>query len=286
MTVTDGKMRASGRSCQVSVVIVNHGHDRYLARCLESVAAHAGDVDVEIILVNNIASPEAHRLAGTMATPLRTIDNARPRGFAANCNAGFRKSRGRYVLFLNPDCYIVDGTLGQFIGDMSRLDRVGVACCRLLNPDHSRQNNVRRFPALGAVLFRGMGLHRMLPPIAAYRHYLMDDIDRWDAPLEIDWCFGAFMLISSELYREIGMLDERFFMYYEDMDLCYRLVRHGRRNYYLPVMQVVHDHRRDSARKIVSRMKIIHFKSMLRFFSKHGYWVSPPDKACRAEQHS
>ena len=130
------------------------------------------------------------------------------------------------------------------------------------------QDSCREFPNLLAVLLRGTPMGRLFPNHPSLRRYLMADWDH-DTPRQVDWVLGACLMIRRQAWEAVGPLDEGFFMYYEDIDWCYRARAAGWDVYYLPQAHVLHHHRRDSARGFVNRLTLEHMKSIMRLFRKH-----------------
>ena len=258
----------------LSIIIVSHNHDQYIRGCLESLMDHLSNTSYEIILVDNVGSAPLKALIHGEFPEIKLLVNSRKQGFAQNCNQGFRASRGRYVLFLNPDTRFLKGDFSDFIRRMEEIPDMGVACGRLLNADLSPQATIRRFPTFFAVLFRGFKLEKFFGLSSAQKVYLMEG-ENLSEQMEIDWCLGAFIMIHRELFEKVGMFDERYFLYYEDIDLCYRLREAGRRNYFFPEVQVIHYYQRDSSRKILNKNKLWHISSILKFFWKHKYLIQP-----------
>ncbi len=254
----------------LSIVVVNHNHDQFLEKCFCSILEHSGNIQIEMILVDNVNSSQVKTLMATRFPDVRVIPNKTPMGFAANCNLGFKNSRGRNVLFLNPDIEIIKGSLEVLLRKMEQTPKAGVVCAELLNPDLTPQFSIRKFPSLAAILFRGFKLGILFPNAPIYKNYLMAEMDR-SRESEIDWGLGAFLLFQRERYEEMGMMDERFIMYYEDVDLCYRLKQAGYKNYFMPDLQAIHDYQRDSAKGLFSKLKFQHIKSILYFFWKHKF---------------
>ena len=262
----------------LSVIIVSHHHDRFLPDCFRSLEKHLSNLKFEIILVDNVASPSLKTTLDTQFPNVKLLANPRPnkpRGFAKNCNEGFRASKGEYILLLNADTQVLQGDFAEFIRRMKQDPKIGAACGQLLNSDLSPQAAIRRFPTLPAILSRGFMLEKFMRPSKAQKEYLMEDED-FSVEKEIDWCLGAFMLMSRDLYEKIGMMDEEsFFQYYEDIDLCYRLKKAGWKTYYFPEVKVIHDYQRDSAKKLINQQKISHLKSICSYFWKHKYLFHP-----------
>ncbi len=258
----------------LSIITISHHHERFLQDCFTSLVEHASDISYEIILIDNTNSPDLYNDLIHDFPAVRFFSNKTAQGFAANCNKAFSLSSGRYILFLNPDTKIIDGNLGDLLKNADKIPNLGAFSSRLLNTDMTRQNSFRKFPSISAIIFRGLNLYKFLPPIPSYRRYMIDDW-RSGSLCEVDWMIGAFLMIKREVFKGINMMDEKFFLYYEDMDLCYRLKRSGYSCYYLPGVDVVHLHLRDSAKKIISKHKYYHIMSCMYFFIKHRYLCSP-----------
>ncbi len=261
-------------SVDLSIIVVNHNHDKYLEKCFCSILEHQGNIQIEMILVDNVNSPRISKMMTARFPDVKVIQNKKRMGFAANCNLGFKNSQGRNILFLNPDVELIKGTLGDLLKKMQEKPKVGVVCAELLNPDLTPQYSIRQFPTLAAIFFRGFKLGALFPNAPIYKNYLMADKDR-SQTFEIDWGLGAFLMFTRERYEEMELMDERFTMYYEDVDLCYRLKLAGYKNYFMPDVQVVHDYQRDSAKKLFSKLKFQHIKSILYFFWKHKFTSVP-----------
>jgi len=259
-------MRSAG--LHLSVITVSHGHDAYLRPCLDSLARGLDGLEVEVLLVDNLGTGRLSEIVGHVGLPLRLHDNARPEGFAGNINRAARRARGRYLLLLNPDTQLLKGQVPDALAFMERTPDAGVLGCRLLNADGSVQGSYRRFPTLHVILARGLGADGWPLRPAFYRRALMMGTPL-TSPARVDWVFGAFMLIPREVFHAVGGMDERFRLYYEDVDLCYRLRQRGLAAYYWPAIEVLHHHARTSARRPFGAHWRWHVRSACRFLWKH-----------------
>jgi len=216
---------------------------------LSDLATKCGS-SVNVILTLNI--PEALMInGGTFPFPLTLIRNAVPRGFGANHNAAFRRNASDYFCVLNPDIRIGDNPFPQLVEEL-RNPAAGVVAPQILNPGGGVEDNARRFPTPWFLLRKSVGLVRGV------------DYEMSDATLSPDWVAGMFMLFRRNVYAEVGGFDERYFLYYEDVDLCRRLRRHRYDVRLLPEVSVVHDARRESRHSL--RHLGWHLSSMLRYF--------------------
>ena len=198
----------------------------------------------------------------------------RPQGLSRNINQAARKAAGRYLLLLNPDTVFQSGYLSDAIRFMEGEPRAGIVGCRLLSEDGTLQHSYRRFPTAAVVLARGLGADRWKQRPRFYRYRLMEG-ERFEDTTEVHWVFGAFLLVRFDRFLALGGMDERFRLYYEDVDLCYRFRQRGWRTFYFPAVTVVHQHARSSAAKPFGQAWRWHLWSACRFFWKHGYIFHP-----------
>jgi N-acetylglucosaminyl-diphospho-decaprenol L-rhamnosyltransferase len=243
-----------------SVVIVNWNGGDLLARALGSVRESAPAVVVELVLVDNASTDDSvtQARAGGGVTVIRNPENL---GFARASNQGIRESRGRHVVLLNPDAELLPGALETLVGYMDREPRVGAAGPALLNPDGSLQPSGWPFPQLPALL----AIH------PALRWLARDEAPRngrdRERPADVDEVSGACMILRRAALDGIGLFDERFFLYFEDVDLCLRLRRAGWRVAHVPAARVVHHWR--SRTDPSPDAQLHHLRSKLRYVRKH-----------------
>lgn len=191
-------------------------------------------------------------------------------GFAAGNNIGFRAARGRYLVLLNSDTVVPPGWLNELVATADAHPRAGLIGPRLHNPDGTLQYSCRRFPTLGAGLFRHTPLEWLAPRNRFTADYLMRD---WDhrSEREVDWLSGACLLARRELVESVGGLDEGYFFYFEDVDWSLRAHRAGWEVRYVPSPVVLHEIGRSSDRR-PRRMIVRHHQSAYRFFCLHSRW--------------
>lgn len=228
---------------------------------------------MEVVVVDNGSSDGSAALVERRFSDVTVLALRRNLGFAAANNLGLARCAGRYRLLLNPDCVVHEGALAALVAYADAHPQVGLLGPKLLNADGSLQYSCRRFPTLSALLFRNTPLGRWFPGNPWAEAYLMaaDDHDR---PRSVDWLSGACLMARAEAIEEIGLLDERFFMYCEDMDWCYRAHRAGWQVHYLPGARVTHLVGRSSDRRPAA-MTVEHHRSMARYVCKHhGPWVA------------
>jgi len=196
------------------------------------------------------------------------IANADNRGFPAANNQGIAVAQGRYVLLLNPDTEVVGDALATMVAFADAHPDVGIVGPQLLNPDGSVQSSRRRFPTLATAFFESTWLQGYAPRRLLERYYVLDRPD--DAVQDVDWVTGAAVMARREAIEQVGLLDEGFFMYSEELDWCRRFREAGWRVVYLPAAQIVHHVGKSSEQVVAARH--IHFQtSKVRYFRKyHG----------------
>ena len=258
----------------MSVAVVNYETPELLARCLASLAASREADRLEVFVVYNASQrfdADAARAAFPGATVIR---NDRNLGFAVASNQALRLARGRYLLLLNPDTEVEPDTVPVMRDYMDAHPDVGCATCRVELPDGSLDLACRRlFPTPERSFYRLTLLSRLFPRSRRFGQYNLTYLDeRQEA--EIDTPCGAFMLVRAEVRDAVGLLDERYFMYGEDMDWAYRIKEAGWRVMYVPATRVHHAKRASSAKH--RRRTIRHFYDAMRLFYCDHYAASYP----------
>jgi GT2 family glycosyltransferase len=242
----------------LTISIVSHGHGQLLRELLLDLQRLVG-VAFEVVLTENIPEPDAAPLP-SLCYPLHLIRNPAPRGFGANHNAAFHYAVGRAAeqsagddafCVLNPDVRLDHDPFPALLAELARR-RESVVAPAITDEAGQPESTARRFPTPSSILRKALaGAPAMEYPLA-------------DGPLEVDWVSGVFMLMHCATYARAGGFDERYFLYYEDVDLCARLRARGARVYLVPAARVRHAARRDSHRR--PRYVLWPLRSMLRFF--------------------
>ena len=259
---------------ELSVVVISHRHEALLPRCIGSLAPALAGIATEIVVIDNLQAGGA--AAALADLPARVVANATPVGFAANVNRGAAETNGRHLLFLNPDTEYSAGRLAEAIAFLEDRPEVGLLGCTLLDEDGTPQQNFRRFPSPAIPLARGLGAERWPWQPAWYRRGMMDGV-RGDAPFPVDWIFGAFLLMRRADFTRVGGMDCGYRLYYEDVDLAWRLRRAGLATWVFPALRFIHDHQRSSARRPFSQAWRWHVRSAFRYFTRTiGRSLPPP----------
>jgi N-acetylglucosaminyl-diphospho-decaprenol L-rhamnosyltransferase len=254
-----------GEVGDLAVVVVNWNSGEGLARCVASVFASAGDISLEVVVVDN-HSRDASAAATIEAFPqIRLIRNDSNRGFPAAANQGMRATRSEFVLLINPDAQIIGGTLEGFLKVARDRPAAGAIGTLVRNVDGSIYPSARRVPSLvqGAV-------HTLLGPFwpdnPFSRAYRMAGWDR-QSERQVEWVSGSSVLLRRSALDEVGMLDERYFMYAEDMDLCTRLREAGWEVWFSPELEIEHVGGTAAAGR--RRITLEHSRSIYLYFVKH-----------------
>lgn len=218
----------------LSIIIVNYNTAGLLRECIKSIVKTTERLttpSTEIIIVDN-GSTDSFASSINRLDNIIFIKNQENRGFAKATNQGIRKARGKYILLLNPDTIVQDNTLLSLTSFAQSRPDVGVVGPRLFNPDSTIQESVFRFPSVAnAILEFWLGVKK-------YSKFAPKE----DAPIDVDAVVGAAMLITREAIKRVGLLDEKYFMYFEDIDYCRRVKKSGLKIFYLPTAEVIHYH--------------------------------------------
>jgi GT2 family glycosyltransferase len=252
----------------LSVVIVSYNGRDDLRRCLRSLVDNTQGISYEIIVVDNASRDGSADMVASEFPQARLIARASNAGFGAAANEGIAVASGEAVLLLNPDAMVNGNALPPMLHYLRGNPDVAVLGPRLLDEDGSLQLSCRRFPGYGQALFgRHSLLTRLFPRNRLSTSYLMTD---WDhaATTDIDWLSGACMMLPRHTLEELGLLDEGYFMYNEDVDLCQRAHRAGYRVVYFPEAAVVH-RIGGSSSTLPARSIIERHRSMWHYYRKH-----------------
>jgi hypothetical protein len=261
----------------LSVVIVNYNVREFLAQALRSVERAARHLRVEVIVVDNNSVDGSVPMVRSRFPRIRLVPNDRNAGFGAANNQALELAQGRYVLILNPDTIVQEDTLDTLVRFMDEHPNAGAVGCQILNPDGTFAPESRRaFPTPRVAFFRMSGLGRLFPQSPVFGRYNMTFLSR-DEEAEVDALSGSCMLIRrAALFgdpadpgrRGAGLFDEAFFMYGEDLDLCFRIQKAGWSIHYTPATRIIH-YKGESTKKGEFRYVRLFYGAMVRFARKH-----------------
>jgi len=251
----------------LSIVLVNWNTRDYLLGALRSVYDAPPPFPFEVIVVDNAStdgSAEAVRQAFPQARLVANMENT---GYARGNNQGLEVSTGRYALLLNPDVVLPPGGLEKSIRLLEQRPDVGALAVRLVNPDGTPQRSVRGFPTPWAVFCEAVGLSRLFPNSRLFGAYRMTWFT-YDREAEVDQPMGTFLLIPRRALDAVGLLDERFPIFFNEVDWCYRARQKGWKILFTPCVDVVH-YGGGSTRQVRPQMAWESRRGLLDFYRKH-----------------
>ena len=254
---------------KLQIILVNYNTTELLVKCLETLKAQVIPGDYRIVVVDN-NSPDggAERLRREYQH-INLIENSTNGGYAHAVNRAIREFNSDYILLLNPDIEVKPGAISAMLDFMTKHQDAGIVGGKLLNPDGTLQYSCRTFYTLPVILLRRTFLGKLFPKSKRLARHLMTDWDH-NSVREVDWMLGACLMIRRSALREVGLMDERFFLYFEDVDWCYRMKKGGWKVYYLPEALMVHHHQRQSAKGVMNKTLLYHIMSMFHFYDKWG----------------
>jgi hypothetical protein len=244
---------------RVAAVVVSHGDAADVDRLLPVLGPQ---VD-ELVVVANVPGS-----VGLVPEGVTLIANETPLGFGANVNRGVAATSAELVCSVNPDAVPRDGAIGALRRFLEQSPRAAVAGPAMLYPDGTVQPSRRRFPTVLGTLVRRTPIRLVFDPYRLQRrHYHLGEHPT--EPVEADWMLGGFLMLRRAALDELGGFDEGFFLYGEDIDLCYRAWRSGWSCWYVPAAVVEHEHQAVTDRKLLTRRTLWHWRGILRFVRKH-----------------
>ena len=248
-------------AAEISVVVVTYNSADTIGACLESI--ERGGARAEIVVVDNASSDGSAGLVAQEFPAVRLVANPINEGFARGCNRGWRATTAPFVLLLNPDTELRPGATRALLEFARAHLRAALVGPRILNADGSLQHSCFRFPNLRMVVTGFFGLVPLDSP--ANGRYRPEEYER---PHPVEHLLGACLLVRREAAEQVGLLDDGFYMYFEETDLCYRLRRAGWESWYTPDATVIH-HGAHSTSREPERMSAAFYRSQARFYQKH-----------------
>lgn len=252
---------------KLTVVIVNYNVKYYVDQCLRSLQKALKDIEADIYIVDNHSKDGSVEYIRERFPYVQLIDSNRNLGFARANNIAIRDCESEYVLLLNPDTIVAENTIRESLEFMDQHPDAGGLGVKMLKADGSKALESRRgLPSPLTALYKISGLCNRYPKSRRFGKYYMGYLS-WDEPAEIEVISGAYCLLRHSALDDIGLLDEDFFMYGEDIDLSYRLIKGGYKNWYLP-SPILH-YKGESTIKSSFRYVHVFYNAMLIFFRKH-----------------
>lgn len=264
----------------VSIIIVSYNTRDLLRECLNSIYDTVKQINYEVIVVDNSSYDGSMLMVKSEFPWMRLIANSENRGFAVANNQALRIAKGRYIVLLNPDTIVLPDTFNTAYKYLNEHEDIGALGCQLLNPDKTLQLSCAyEFPSilfiLGRIFVRATGvssiLDRFFPNLRyPFKWWLTPNDHRY--PREVAHVTGACLWVRKEVLDRVGLLDEQYFMYFEETELCYRIKRDGWKIYYLPntrVIHVQHASARTSKDFFFGEREFHFYRNRLIFFRTH-----------------
>lgn len=274
----------------LSIIILNYKSRGLLKQCLKGILQQHIELTYEIIVVDNYSHDGCDEMMRREFAQIQFIQSGANGGFAVGNNIGIRRSQGKYVLVLNPDIAVLSNAIERMYRFMEEHPKVGLCAPKLLNPDGTIQTSCRQFPSILTIALRRSPLGKLPWAKRALRRFLMLDWDHNDNR-PVDWVLGACMMVRRSAMEKVGLMDERFFLYFEDVDWCRRFWHAGYPVMYLGAeAELVHYHQRLSAEShglsgIFSYPTRVHITSGIKYFAKYRQNENPKYELAYVSSH-
>ncbi|HUX93839.1 MAG TPA: glycosyltransferase family 2 protein, partial [Ignavibacteriaceae bacterium] len=253
---------------ELSIIIVNYNVKEFLQNLLHSIAKASQNIISEIIVVDNASDDGSPELIRENFPNVKLIVNEENLGFSKANNIGLKAASGDFLLLINPDTIVREDTFQKMLKFFEEFPTAGMAGCKILNPDGTLQLACRRsFPGPWTSFCKVTGLSSIFPNSKMFASYNLTYLDE-DQTYEVDAISGSFMMIRKEAMKLVGGLDEQFFMYGEDLDLCYRIQKAGFKVFYVHSTQIIHYKGESTKRSSIDETKIF-YDAMKLFVKKH-----------------
>jgi hypothetical protein len=251
----------------LSIIIVTWNSEEFIEACLESIFETKGSIDLEVIVIDNASEDGTVKIIKEFELEVRLISNQKNLGYAKGNNQGIEIARGEYLLLLNPDVELQDNCLKlmlRFLQEHKGIDGLGP---QLLNKDGSIQPSCREFPDFTILLWEVTGLSYLFPRNRTFGRWRMGYFD-FKSAREVEQPMGSCLLLRREVLRKVGTFNERFPIFFNDVDLCYRIKESGGKLYFYPEAKALH-YKGGSTQKAKPKMILSSHSSFFRFLNKH-----------------
>lgn len=252
----------------LSIIIVNYNVKEFLQNLIHSIEKASSNLTKEIIIVDNASDDGSVEFIKAKFPQIKLIANQTNLGFGKANNIALKLATGKYILLINPDTLVAEDTFEKMIQFLESHPSAGLAGCKILNPDGTLQLACRRsFPGPWTSFTKVTGLSTLFPKSKIFARYNLTYLDE-NKSYEVDAISGSFMMMRKEVYEKVGGFDERFFMYGEDLDLCYRIQKAGFKVFYVHSTQIIHYKGESTKRSSLDETKVF-YNAMHLFVKKH-----------------
>lgn len=255
------------RDSELQFLIVNYRTPALTIRCINSITA-LGIPESNILVVDNCSGDDSVASISAAAPKTKLIPSAHNRGFGAGVNLGMGHAAAKYVLVLNPDTIFIEDFTRTLISFLDNDESIAIVGLNLLNPDGSAQYSARRFYSFADIALRRSGVGEIWPLSRLNDRHLMKAELAAGQVFDADWVMGTGFVARKSIFEQLNGMDEGYFLYMEDVDLCARVWQAGLRVVCMPAASIIHDHQRASARSPFSTASKAHLASLRRFAGK------------------
>jgi len=257
----------------LSIIVLNYKSKGLLKQCIKGVKLLNLKLNYEIIVVDNNSQDSSVDMIKEQFTDIKLIVSEKNIGCAGGNNLGIEVSQGKYIMILNPDIAVFEKSIEIMYKFMENNPDVALIGPKLINPDGTTQLSCYKFPSYFVPIYRRLPLGRLPFARKTLKDYLMTEADHNKNQM-VDWVLGACMMVRKEAIDKVGLMDERFFMYFEDVDWCRRFWQAGYKVYYIADAEMVHYHQRLSAMNpglqgLFTKATRIHISSWNKYFAKY-----------------
>ncbi|MFO7807090.1 MAG: glycosyltransferase family 2 protein [Candidatus Moraniibacteriota bacterium] len=269
---------------RLSIIVTSYKNPALLELCLNSLLDNIREVEYEIIVCDGETEEDTYYMMRNKFSKVNFIPHQENVGFGGLVNSGLKEAKGDYCFIINGDIIIKEKkAVKELLDFYKKSERAGIVSPKLINFDNSVQESCFRFYKISTIVYRRTFLKKFSFAKKELNRFLMKDIKKEKKPVDADWIMGSAMFASKENIKMVGGMDRRFFMYFEDVDWCWRFWENGFRVIYNPGIKVYHYHGKQSANKGVLKAVLfnkyarIHLLSALKFFWKHKTlgWKNP-----------
>lgn len=258
---------AGSPSAVLSVVIVNFNNGKDILPCLEALSTREQGIDFEVVVADNGSTDGSPEEITKRYPKVKQVFLGENRGFGVGCNAGIKESTARTYILLNPDTEVRPYALGRMYEQLRKHSHWGIVGAKMLDGSGRPYRAARRFPTVRDLIFESLALSRLLPKSRLFNGYLYGEreIESLD---EVDQVEGSCLMISQAAFERVGLLDERFFVFFEEVDWCLRVQMTGLENHIVQEAVVQH-HLSTTMSRNLPRTRRIHATSAMNYFRKH-----------------
>jgi len=251
----------------ISIIIVTWNSSQFIGECLDSIYSHKGKLKLEVLVVDNDSQDATRDIIREFYPRVILIENRENSGYARANNQGIASSVGKYVLLLNPDVRLRDNALLELFLFMENHPEAGAVGPQLLNLDETIQPSCREFPSFSTLLYDVLGLSYLFPKSRIFGKWRMGYFDH-NSAREVDQPMASALILRRKALAQVGLLDEDFFMFFNDVDLCYRLRNNGWKIYFCPDARAYH-FLGGSTQKVKTKMIYLSHRGYFKFLKKH-----------------